>query len=96
MLFDKYITDKTKLYISIITISIWFYYNNVYINNAFFVLSKELQAVLLIGIIYLHHLDTITTPIILIMISILSYITIKKRRKRESIRWNPQLNSYSN
>ena len=95
MLFDKYFSNKTKLYISIISIALWFNYNTVYINNAFFVLSKEVQTILLIGIIYLHNLDTITTPIILIIISILSYITIKKRKRRESIQWNLNLNEYS-
>ena len=85
---DEYLNYDIKFYISLFFIALWINFRNVYFYNSFTMLRREFQSLLVIILIYCFHLEPLSLPIFLFVLAIVSYKSIRKRKKIERVVWD--------
>lgn len=83
---DEYLTYETKFYVSLLVVALWINFRNIYFYNSFTMLRREFQAILVVILIYCFNTEPLSLPIFLIILGLISYKSIRKRKQRE-IQW---------
>lgn len=89
---DEFLTYESKFYISLFIIALWINFRNIYLYNSFVILRREFQATLMVILIYCFNIEPLCVPLFLLILAIISYKSIRKRKRRENIVWDEDVN----